>query len=305
MFPAAVWTQEPASGARSIPGLAPGDQIDIHMYDFPDLGAAALHITVAADGDIHVPYAGAVHVAGLSPSAAERTIENALRDKGVVKEPAVSVDVVLSANLSVEVIGQVKTPQALPLFGPAPISWVMSKSGGLTGLAAKYVTIIHPADFPPTTIPYDPDSPDVTAMNTPVYPGDIVHVSSQGVFFIIGEVLHPGIIPLGGALSVGQTSPIQGMGIVNHMTLLKALTDAGGITPIAARSKTRILRTVDGKREEIIVDITKLEKGQIADPILHADDIIYVPSSYIRSQTNNIFSTAISSLYATQAARSF
>jgi hypothetical protein len=60
----------------------------------------------------------------------------------------------------------------------------------------------------------------------------------------------------------------------------------------------RILRTVDGKREEIMVDEVKLYKGQIADPILHADDIIYIPSSYIRQQTNNLFSTAISALYA-------
>jgi hypothetical protein len=42
----------------------------------------------------------------------------------------------------------------------------------------------------------------------------------------------------------------------------------------------------------------KLYKGEVADPILHPDDIIYVPSSYLRQQTNNLFSTALSSVYA-------
>jgi len=80
--------------------------------------------------------------------------------------------------------------------------------------------------------------------------------------------------------------------------LLEALAQAGGITAIAARSKMLILRTVDGKREQIQVDEVKLYKGEVADPILHPDDIIYVPSSYLRQQTNNLFSTALSGVYA-------
>jgi protein involved in polysaccharide export with SLBB domain len=113
-----------------------------------------------------------------------------------------------------------------------------------------------------------------------------------------GEINRPGIYPLGGALNIGQASSQSGMGVVKQITLLQALAQAGGITPIAARSKMRILRTVDGKREEIIVDEVKLYKGEVADPILHPDDIVYVPSSYIRQQTNNLFATALSGLYA-------
>jgi len=80
---------------------------------------------------------------------------------------------------------------------------------------------------------------------------------------------------------------------------------AGGITPIAARSKMRLIRTIDGKREEIIIDQVKLYKGEVADPIVQPDDILYVPSSYLRQQTNNLFATAISALYAVGTVRSF
>lgn len=86
--------------------------------------------------------------------------------------------------------------------------------------------------------------------------------------------------------------------MVKNITLLQALSQAGGITSIAARSKMHILRTEDGKRVDILVDQVKLSKGQVADPILHPNDIIYIPPSYFRQQTNNLFGTAISSIYA-------
>jgi polysaccharide export outer membrane protein len=138
-----------------------------------------------------------------------------------------------------------------------------------------------------------------------VQPGDVVDVSNGGIYFVAGEVNRPGIFPLGGALSIGQASGTFGFNVVKNMTLLEALTQAGGITNIAARSKMLLIRTIDGKREQIVVDQVKLYKGEVADPVLQADDIIYVPSSYLRQQTNNLFSTALSSLYAAAYIKSF
>jgi polysaccharide export outer membrane protein len=146
-------------------------------------------------------------------------------------------------------------------------------------------------------VEYDPDAP-TSALNTLINPGDILSVSRLGVYFVAGEVNRPGIFPLGGAVNIGQASALSGMGVAKNITLLQALAQAGGITAVAARSKMRILRTINGKREEILVDEVKLYKGEIADPVLQADDIIYVPSSYIRLQTNNLFSTVVTSLYA-------
>jgi polysaccharide export outer membrane protein len=275
----------------------PGDQLDIRMYDFPDL-TSALRLRVNSDGTLHLPYAGTIQVEGLSPSQAESSIVESLRNKGIVKEPNVTVDVVSAVNSAISVMGQVSVPKSIPVFAPVPVSYVLSQVGGITGLAAHYLTILHPGAEPPTTVDYDPDAPNLAAMNTLVAPGDIVNVSSRGVFFIAGEVNRPGIYPLGGALSVGQIGPASGENVVKNITLLQALAQAGGITAIAARSRMLILRAVDGKRELITVDQVKLYKGEVADPILHANDIIYIPTSYIRLQTNNLFSTALSSLYA-------
>ena len=297
--PSLTWAQETAAAGEKFlpPGLAPGDQLNVRMYDFPDL-ETGVQVHVGADGSVHLPYAGTIPVLGMSPGAFERAIADSLRDKGIVKQPNVTVDVVSAVNLTVNVMGQVQSPKAIPLFAPAPLSYVIAQVGGITGLADHHLTILHHSEQPPTSVEFDTDSPNGAAMNTLVQPGDIVNVSSRGVYFVGGEVNRPGIYPLGGALSVGQASAVQGEGVVKNMTLLEALSQAGGITTIAARSKMHILRTEDGKRVDIVVDQVKLSKGEVADPILHPNDIIYLPPSYLRQQTNNLFATALSSIYA-------
>jgi polysaccharide export outer membrane protein len=299
---ASSWAQETSpSGSKSYsPGLRPGDQIDVRMYDFPDL-ESGVHIHVDSDGSVHLPYAGTIQVTGMSPRQLEVAISDALLAKGIVKEPNVTVDVASSTALAVTILGQVQSPRAIPVSAPVRLSFVIAQAGGVSGLAAHRLTILHPGGEAPTSIDYDPDQPTMASLNTLVEPGDLVNVSSRGVVFISGEVNRPGIYPLGGTLTIGQVSPLSGEGVVKNMTVLEALSLAGGITPIAARSKMLLLRTVDGKREEITIDQVKLYKGEVADPVLRADDIIFVPTSYFRQQTNNLFSTALSSLYAVVA----
>jgi polysaccharide export outer membrane protein len=294
MLPVLGGTQETTSAGQ---GLAPGDQISVRMFDFPDMNGPLL-VHVSADGSVHLPYAGTLQAQGKTPDQLQTAISEALRNRGMVKDPNVTVDVQSAVNMTVDVIGQVLRPSSIPLYAPAPISYVISQAGGLSGLASPHVTIIHPDGVEPTSLEFDGQTPTPAALHTMVRPGDIVHVSSSGIYYIAGEVIRPGIYPVGGAMNVGAVSGGYGTGLTRNLTLLGALTQAGGITPIAARSQMRILRMEDGKRVEIKVDQVKLYKGEIADPLIHPNDIIYVPSSYIRQQTNNLFGTAVSSLYA-------
>ena len=52
----------------------------------------------------------------------------------------------------------------------------------------------------------------------------------------------------------------------------------------ASLGKTIIVRksTNDAGREEIPVDLQKIMKGQVKDPILMANDILYVPQSGVK-----------------------
>lgn len=290
-------TSGPQNSGYVEQGLAPGDQISVRMYDFPET-AAGVSVHVDADGTVTLPYAGKIRAVGLAPEAFQQAIVAALRDQGIVKQPNVTVDVTASSTFSVTVQGQVVTPRTFPLMAPTPLPYILAQVGGLSGLASHKLSIIHRGNEMPTEVDYDPRSPSSTAMNTLVVPGDIINVTYAGVYFVGGEVNHPGIYPIGGILSVGQASAFLGYGLVEHMTLLQALTQAGGITAIAKRSRLHILRTENGKRVDINVDQVKLSNGEIADPVLQPNDIVYIPPSYLRQQTNNLFATALSSLYA-------
>lgn len=280
------------------PSLAPGDLLEVHMFDFPDLGGSPLRVHIGADGSVHLPYAGTIQAAGRSPDQIQEDVVSALKTRGIVKDPNVTVEVVSAIGMVVQVMGEVRTPTAVPLLAPAPLTFVLGQAGGLTGIASHSLTILHRGDQPPTSVYYNPDKMTPEVLNTTIQPGDIINVSRSGVYFVVGEVARAGIFPIGGAISVGQASPQSGMGVVDNVTLLQALAQAGGITSIAARSKMMILRVIDGKREIIVVDEVKLYKGEVADPIIHPGDIIYIPSSYLRQQTNNLFATALSGLYA-------
>ena len=229
------------------------------MFDFPDVGQVQVH--VAADGTIHLPYAGTIPVTGMTPDDVQKAITQELQTRGIVKAPNITVDTMSAASMNVSVIGQVASPKSVPLFAPASLAFVIAQAGGVTGLASPHLTIIHSNDEPPTSVDFDPDHFSSAALNTMIQPGDVINVSSRGVFFIEGEVNRPGIYPMGGTLSAGQVSAMSGMGVVRNMTLLQALAQAGGITAIAARSKMHILRSIDGKREDIVVDQVKLSKG--------------------------------------------
>ena len=66
------------------------------------------------------------------------------------------------------------------------------------------------------------------------------------------------------------------------LTLIQALTMAGGANFEAALSKTRIIRTEGLNRKEILLDVKKIFNGTQPDPILQADDIVYLPGSALK-----------------------
>jgi polysaccharide export outer membrane protein len=271
-------TPEPEFTPEISVGLAPGDVLQGHFLDFPE--AVSLPLTVSSSGTIFVPYAGQVKVEGMMPEQAEQAIIQALQAKEVVKSPQVSLTVTSARNLSVLVLGAVTLPHQIQLLAPAPLSMILGQVGPFVPSASYHVMIAHRDGAPPVDVNLDRTGMNMRGLNAEVRPGDVVTVAQAGSFFALGEFTHPGIFPLIGT---------------QHMTLLQAVSTAGGPTPIAALSRARILRTVDGHREEIVVDIAKLHDGKVADPLLQTDDILYLP----RNQAKMIMNSWLNqSLYA-------
>jgi protein involved in polysaccharide export with SLBB domain len=150
--------------------------------------------------------------------------------------------------------------------------------GGFTANASLHVLITHPDGSAPIDVDVSRDLHDLHTLNAQVNPGDVIAVVPAGTFFALGELSHPGAFPIVGA---------------QHMTLLQAIATAGGPTTNAGLSKCRVLRTVDGHREEVMFDLLKLQRGQIADPLVHTDDIIYVPRNNSKPLVNNWLQTAL------------
>jgi polysaccharide export outer membrane protein len=71
-----------ASGLTAVPEdfsklkIAPGFLLDVEVYDEPDLSG---QLRVDDDGNVTLPFAGAVHVAGSVLAEAQRKIQESLR----------------------------------------------------------------------------------------------------------------------------------------------------------------------------------------------------------------------------------
>lgn len=87
------------------------------------------------------------------------------------------------------------------------------------------------------------------------------------LIYILGEVKSPGSYPL------PSESP---------MSVLEAVTLAGGFTPYAAMDRTRVIRSVDGRPESHFIEISAITKGgdRTKDMILKPNDVIFIPESF-------------------------
>ena len=85
--------------------------------------------------------------------------------------------------------------------------------------------------------------------------------------YVLGEVTKPGAINL----------PAE-----RTLTVLEAITLAGGFTPLAAPDRTKVLRNNNGQSQNLQVEISRITKGgdKSADIPLQPNDTIYVPQSF-------------------------
>ena len=147
---------------------------------------------------------------------------------------------------------------------------MLAIAGGLSATAGKTVSIIHRDDPDhPQNIPLQADPNHLGAQQNPeIFPGDTIVVAKAGVVYIVGDVAKAG------GFLVDNNEPLS---------TAQALSLAGGPNRTASLSKTRLIRKVDGGRQEYVLDIAKLLKGEQADLPLKDGDIIWVPSSQFKT----------------------
>ncbi len=248
--------------------IGPQDVLKITVWDHDDLER---EVTVSEDGNFSYPLVGKVHAEGLTVSGLEKEIEKRLSGKYIIN-PQVNVTVKEYKSKQVFVLGEVggtgtgKGPGAYPLIGKTTLMEILAEAGGPTKDAGSEVVIIRPKKKKATPVPLEKASEDEIirvslrrllegdmSQNVVLEPNDTVYVPKAEYFYVFGEVKQPGKYIL-----------------EKGVTVLKAITIAGGTTEKASINKTKIVREKDGQKVEI--------KAKMTDPVYPGDTII-VPES--------------------------
>jgi len=233
-------------------------------------GAPEYHheVRVSASGDVSLPMAGKVKLAGLSTSQAESTIGRILQEGGFFNDPQVSVFVKEYSTEGISVLGEVQHPGIYPLLGNRTLLDAISAAGGTTPKAGRTVTITD-RDRPDNSKTLPLSSADGQNINVALHPGDTVVVSKAGMVYIVGNVKEPTGVLL-------ESS---------RFTVLQAIAMAHGTTSTAALKSVKVIREVHGDPQEIPIRLDLILAAKAEDRVLQADDIVFVPNSTAKTVT--------------------
>ena len=256
---------QPGSSPDQAPSIliGPGDLLNVVVFETPELSAS---VRVGQNGEADLPVLGAVHLAGMNTQQASAALESAFRASGLLLNPHVSISESEFASQGATVLGEVRTPGVYPTLGSRRLLDMLSLAGGVSSTAGRLVSIVHRGDREhPEQIALQPTPASIHAQINPVIqPGDTVVVAKAGVIYIIGDVLRPG-----------------GILVDNNerLSIIEALSLAGGMNKTAALSQTKLVRKLPAGREQVDLDIKHILLGKQADVLVSDGDILYVPSS--------------------------
>lgn len=263
--PEAPAAQNTLPGAASTFSLLPGDVFQIQVYDLPKFDFKA---RLDENGNVSLPLIGDVNLAGLTLSQAERKVEQLLRDQQMVLDPQVILTIIESPNHVANVVGEVKTPGLIPIYGDRHLLDVLSAAGGLTPASSPVINVYRRGQIHSIQVHLSVDASQESASNIQILPGDTVVVSRVGVVYVVGAVRTQGAIPL------KNTTPL---------TLIQALSMAGGVNYEAAQKKAYLVRVTPQGKVEYGFDVGKVLKEKESDMVLKNDDIILIPSNAMKA----------------------
>lgn len=284
-----VVAQERLSELKNVPALdnrihssyvlGPDDQISIRVPDAEEITDKPVRIDMS--GNIRLPMVGRVKASGLTAEQLEAQIANRL--KQFLKDPDVSVAILEFRSQPVSVIGSVKQPGVHQLQGRKTLVEILSLVGGLSddaGHTIKITRSIEQGRIPLKNAKEDSSGrfsvAEVTTSgimeakspedNIVIKPNDVVSIPRAEMVYVTGTVMRAGGFVLRERESI---------------SVLQALSLAGGLDRGAAPQNARILRVQEGSssRLEMAVDLKKILISKAQDVPLQKDDILFVPAS--------------------------
>lgn len=259
-----------ASTAKSYV-IGPEDMLEIRVWGHDDLSRA---VTVSADGYFSFPLIGQIRAGGLTIRQLEDQIAKLL-DKDYIVNPQVTITVTEFKSKKVFILGEVIRPGAYYLSKNDTLLEIISKAGGVTTNAGREIIIVRPTSGllqQPARLDSEASellhvdlqallSGDVSE-NIGVQNNDTIYVPKTSMFSVFGEVRKPGSYPL-----------------EKEMTMLEAISIAGGPTQDADTQKLELLRKEGGVQKKIVLNIKELlsAKEKTKELLIQDGDVIYQP----------------------------
>ncbi|MEW6505972.1 MAG: polysaccharide biosynthesis/export family protein, partial [Chloroflexota bacterium] len=246
------------------------DVLDITVYEEQDL--TRKNVRVSSDGYITFPLIGRVYVENMTTNDIENTLSRMLSEGGFLRDAHVAVMVTEYKSKQYMVLGSVKTPGTYPLTAQERVLDAISRAGGIDfekgGNRGMVIRTENPGTPHERKIVIRIDLPGLMKggnqlSNIVLTDKDLLYIPPAEQFFIIGQVEKPGSY----------------LYKENEISLVEAISMAGGFTRIAARNRTRIIRVEDGVEKIIEVRVDEItDAGKKAqDVIVKPGDVIVIP----------------------------
>lgn len=258
------------------PYLGIGDVLSIRVFENQDYAPTA---RIGLDGTVQLPLIGNVLLNDLTIHQAQDLIAQKLMAAGMFRDPQVSILITESPNQVVTLMGEVHG--IVPVVGQRRLFDVLAGGGGTGGggsggglppTASHIITINRYGAAEPIVIDLGTDPSKSALINIPVFPRDTIIVPRVGVVYLLGAFKTQGAIPL------PPNSPL---------TLMKVAALAGGPGFEGKFNDLRIIRTTGTTRQVVRVNIAKVINGKIPDPVLQAEDIVFLPTDSMKAVLKN------------------
>jgi polysaccharide export outer membrane protein len=225
------------------------DVLKITVFDEPTLSGS---YRVDADGSVQYPMLGRVQAGGRMLRDIEADISKKLED-GFVRRAQVTIDVEQFRSRSIFIVGEVRSPGKYPLTGQTTVIEALASAGSTTANASSEILILRSRSADPSKpILLDAaNQANITRIsltdlqlgrlseNINLQEGDTIFVPKAERFFVTGQVRSP-----------GAYTHERGL------TVLQAISLAGGLTEKGSNRRMKAIRTVNGKKAEVKIGLT-------------------------------------------------
>lgn len=260
------------------------DTLDVQVFRHPELSK---RVAVAPNGTISLFRLDQPVVAVCKTEEELANDIAAAYAKDYLKNPEVSVLAVEQKSQSVSVIGAVEKPGSFYINRRIHLLELLAFAGGpKTDEAGTRLLVARTgssSNCQDADASKDPD--DVQLMDFKLRdvqegkqtlwmrPGDVVSVMDADVVYVYGNVNKQGSVK-----------------IKEPLTLTQAIVLAAGLKPATRKDNIRVLRQKSGSvdREELVYDLSKIDKGTSPDPFLEPNDIVAVSEDKTKSIINSI-----------------